>query len=129
MSIFKKRSLSERLEAKYGGPVSMLGREGTRLVVLRGRWNFVLLILILNFSTWAFVSAAFVHGEALTGKEDGQHWFVNSRTGYHEVSRSVYQYSKIHTLFTYVGSLMAVWAVIASHRATMRLREILLDEG
>ena len=69
--------------------------------------NTTFVICVLNFFLFLVVSSV-LGGDALAGKIDDGHYFLNSHGTFKEVSRFVYQYSKLHTASLFVTQPVAV---------------------
>ncbi|MEI7901752.1 MAG: hypothetical protein WCK89_15980 [bacterium] len=72
-------------------------------VWLRAVW----LVAIINFVA-CFVVAAKNGGDAVNGKEEGGRFFVASHGHYTEVTRSFFEYSRIHTYSIWVTHPLAI---------------------
>ena len=69
--------------------------------------GIVLFITVLNFGVWG-VGTVVLGGDAISGKQDQDTYFVKWKGRYTEVSRGIYLYSYIHTCLTIVSIPLAI---------------------
>ena len=63
--------------------------------------NTIFVVCVLNFLVFLILSSLF-GGDAIGGKVHEGHYFLNSHGTFIEVSRFVYQYSRLHTASLFV---------------------------
>jgi len=81
------------------------------------RWEKIVFgVAIINFATFVMISL-WLGGDALNGKVENGHYFLNSHGTYTEVTRSVFEYSKIHATSLFVTHPLAL---LLGFRAKLR---------
>ena len=70
-------------------------------------WRVVFVMALVNFATY-MVAAAYLGGDAISGKVDGNHFYLASHGRYTEVSEAVFAYSKIHARSVWVTHSIAI---------------------
>jgi hypothetical protein len=72
---------------------------------------WIAFLWLLDFAAY-IVAAGFLGGDAWSGHSAGGHYFLLSHGRLTEVSRSVFQYSRIHTDILWVHTAVTmVWAL------------------
>jgi hypothetical protein len=89
-------------------------------------WRGIFVVLFLNFTAWANISAS-LGGEGVTGKEDNGRYYLHSRQGYTEVSAQVFRYSKVHTALSWGGGPLCLFAILRAKEARARLKKYEVD--
>jgi hypothetical protein len=63
-----------------------------------------------NFFVYGFIGA-FLGGTALPGKTEGHHYYLQIRSSYHEVSQTVFEYSRVHGLISLASVVVGMIAI------------------
>jgi len=61
----------------------------------------LIIICVLNIVVF-FVVGALIGGDAINGKVENERYFLGDHGHYTEVSRAVYEYSRVHALSVFV---------------------------
>jgi len=80
--------------------------------------RYIALISALTFVGIALL----IGGDAINGRSDGTHYFLASHGRYTEVSRAVFQYSRIHAISAVALVLIALLASLFSRPGPTELR-------
>ena len=93
----------------------------------RRYWQPVFFLALVNFAIFMVVNR-YIGGDAVSGRVEGGRYYVSHNGVRTEVSRAVYNYSLVHSVFTWVVHGLAVGGgfVLA---ATGRLYEPQLEDG
>jgi hypothetical protein len=71
--------------------------------------KIILIVALLNFFSFIFISL-YLGGDALNGKEEQEHFYLNSHGHYTEVSEKVFQYSEIHGYSMWATHSLAIFS-------------------